>query len=697
MSEGARRLGAVLWTLALLAGTLASASAARAATLDIQPVGQRYDGHSGDWDCLPATTAMALTYLEQQGAFADRDVSLPAVRTAMRAVAGDGLISPTTVLSVVGSLTGGAVTADAAMLPVAGWQDWVASELDQGLPPIAIVPDWSKLPGEAADGQSPHAVLITGFDGSNVTFNDPWPAQSFTMSAADFEAAWQRPGDQLEAMWFTIGSAPVVSPLPSVTPQPTPPAVIPGGTWITPPDGATETGTFTVSVHAYPTQPGDPPVDHVNVTLWWETLGPRSGPWAVACDISPPVSGDVFTCSVDPASLGAPPGQLAISFDVYDQAGDHNLAPNGEHGLTWISVPSPEPSLSTGSWTALPHVAEQFFIVDATAVLSDGSTLALWIDGTNYDEHAALLEPNANQWNRVDSPLNQSTTCYGCSLVGVGDGDALLFGLSEYDVASGTSTDSGRSFRFDHATGTWAETGSMLDQLTAYTVVSFADGRLLATNGISESQNTSVTTEIFDPSSNSWSEGPSLPFDYLAGAVSLQDQSVLAVSGGGQTIALSPGGTGWTGLGQSPLGDRSYQLVAVPEGAVAIGVCRGIDNGDGCIPKSTEVFDSSSGSWHSGAVIPSTCPAAVAMPDGQVVVAGGQFQWSDSLNQNVDGDASAYMLDSTYARLQDLPSLPEPVQCPLGGLLPNGHPLIVGQVFDLEGNGSHVGAYEYDP
>jgi hypothetical protein len=39
-------------------------------------------------------------------------------------------------------------------------------------------------------------------------------------------------------------------------------------------------------------------------------------------------------CDWDPVAVGVPPGQLWISFDVYDAAGNVNLAPHGVRSFT---------------------------------------------------------------------------------------------------------------------------------------------------------------------------------------------------------------------------------------------------------------------------------------------------------------------------------------------------------------------------
>jgi DNA-binding XRE family transcriptional regulator len=89
----------------------------------------------------------------------------------------------------------------------------------------------------------------------------------------------------------------------------------------------------TTSPHVYPTNFGDPAIDHVNFTVTW----PGSH-WQVACIAYPPTAGDIFRCDVNLIQLGTPHGQVTVSFDVYDQAGNVNFAPNGVHMIMYYAV-----------------------------------------------------------------------------------------------------------------------------------------------------------------------------------------------------------------------------------------------------------------------------------------------------------------------------------------------------------------------
>src|SRR6266852_9292385 len=107
----------------------------------------------------------------------------------------------------------------------------------------------------------------------------------------------------------------------------------PGGAWISP-TGSTAGDVIHFAAYAYPTYKSDPQIDHLNFTIYWQGVDPRA--WKVVCEVRVSINEDVFACDVNLRLLGATPGQITISFDVYDRQGNVNLAPNGEHHLVYV-------------------------------------------------------------------------------------------------------------------------------------------------------------------------------------------------------------------------------------------------------------------------------------------------------------------------------------------------------------------------
>jgi transcriptional regulator with XRE-family HTH domain len=116
-----------------------------------------------------------------------------------------------------------------------------------------------------------------------------------------------------------------------------PTAIKPGGAWISP-AGKTIGDVIPFSAYAYPTHSGDPEIDHVNFTIYWQGVDPRK--WIIACVARRPIRNDMFACTANLRKLGAPAGQIIVSFDVYDRQGNVNFAPNGEHKLIYSPTAS---------------------------------------------------------------------------------------------------------------------------------------------------------------------------------------------------------------------------------------------------------------------------------------------------------------------------------------------------------------------
>ena len=108
---------------------------------------------------------------------------------------------------------------------------------------------------------------------------------------------------------------------------------VPGGSWINPINGQPVSGVVHFAAYAYPTNPGDPSIDHVNFTAWWQGVDPRK--WVIVCAVHVQSSKDVYSCDVNFAKLGALAGPIKISFDVYDRNGNSDLAPNGVHTIRY--------------------------------------------------------------------------------------------------------------------------------------------------------------------------------------------------------------------------------------------------------------------------------------------------------------------------------------------------------------------------
>jgi transcriptional regulator with XRE-family HTH domain len=105
--------------------------------------------------------------------------------------------------------------------------------------------------------------------------------------------------------------------------------IVPGGLWISPMNEQAVNDVIHFGAHAYPTNRGDPLIDHVNFTVGWY------GSWRIACTAYANHIDDTYQCNVSLKQLDAPAGPFQVSFDVYDKMGNVNKAPNGEHMIIY--------------------------------------------------------------------------------------------------------------------------------------------------------------------------------------------------------------------------------------------------------------------------------------------------------------------------------------------------------------------------
>ena len=152
------------------------------------------------------------------------------------------------------------------------------------------------------------------------------------------------------------------------------------------------------------------------------------------------------------------------------------------------------------------------------------------------------------------------------TLVALRDGGALIIG---HDVSWKHEADVVRTFRFDGATGAWAQVGPAYAgvndwqagawrstpgiDLTGSFVAPLADGRVLAAGGLEGDANgglrETAVARAFDAATNGWIDLPTMPVGRQGGGTAaISDGSVLLVGGdysdaGGETaIRYVPGG-----------------------------------------------------------------------------------------------------------------------------------------------------------
>ncbi len=194
----------------------------------------------------------------------------------------------------------------------------------------------------------------------------------------------------------------------------------------------------------------------------------------------------------------------------------------------------------SGGWIEADPM-DQPILNQAAVLLSDGRVLVVGgtlSDGTE-SARAEIFDPDADTWTPAgDMGVERGRP----KAVLLSDGKVLVTGDRRSDFSSTT----GNVEIFDPETGTWTPTDDLSQPSAGHSLTLLPDGRVLAAGGVHPVQiDSSIysTTEIFDPSTNSWSPGPELAEPRTNhSATLLPDGRVLLIGGiapGSQFVPLT--------------------------------------------------------------------------------------------------------------------------------------------------------------
>lgn len=165
----------------------------------------------------------------------------------------------------------------------------------------------------------------------------------------------------------------------------------------------------------------------------------------------------------------------------------------------------------------------------------DGGTGGSFTSSLTPTNRVELFDSRTETWTTA-APLPRSSR-YGHTATLLPDGRVLVAGGSAYnDVPTPLHS---RAELFDHATGTWTESGSMFEARYRHHAALLPDGRVLVASGISFWSYDPVPPEIFDPANGTWSGVPMLQPRSQFPIVTLPDGTVLALGGARGAEALA--------------------------------------------------------------------------------------------------------------------------------------------------------------
>lgn len=261
---------------------------------------------------------------------------------------------------------------------------------------------------------------------------------------------------------------------------------------------------------------------------------------------------------------------------------------------------------------------------DALAItLADGRVLVGGgsVDQSEFAAATLLYDPGANAWSSAGL---MSTAHIGGAAARLADGQVLVAGGADLDGLVQSQAE-----RYNPATGRWEPAAPMREARQSFNLVTLPAGRLLAIGG-NDGRQTLSSAEIYDPASNRWTATGAMNVERenFAAAVIPGARGYVMAAGGWSpgvtaTAELYDPATGqWTLTANTmSLGRLFNHLPVLPDGRViAIG---GWSNG--AAVSAVDIYDPGTNRWRPGPPLLTARFAyqAVALPDGHIVVAGG--------------------------------------------------------------------------
>jgi hypothetical protein len=148
-------------------------------------------------------------------------------------------------------------------------------------------------------------------------------------------------------------------------------------------------------------------------------------------------------------------------------------------------------------------------------------------------------------------------------------GSVLVVG-NEPCVAAGEPTYSEKAEVFDPSTDTWAEIPSLNKQRDGSALVALQDGTGMVLGGSNAQGEPFSSTKIYRPTTHAWSDGPLMLRAGATSAVTFFDGRVLAV-GPGRAEILDPGAPAWRRVAAPPSSVAIERMVVAGRWVVAIG------------------------------------------------------------------------------------------------------------------------------
>ena len=294
-------------------------------------------------------------------------------------------------------------------------------------------------------------------------------------------------------------------------------------------------------------------------------------------------------------------------------------------------TPAAEESASLGSML-------QSRVSHSATLMQDGRVLVVggMDEGFNPLRTAEVFETATNRWTAAGE-MRQARTEHSATLLK--DGRVMVTGgMNENIQLIGTTE------VFDPKTGQWSEVESMRTVRRGHFTLPLPDGKVAVVGGVGQTLGglgilaniaavgALLSTEIYDPDSDTWSWGSDMFEGHSGGlAVVLKDGRVLIAGGYNQAEGLAssevfdPSVNRWMRTSSMVRKTFANSATVLPDGSVLFTGGFGMSRAKGGIVPGSEVFDPESNEWRKA---PDTVQGRMGhtitlLPDGRVITIGG--------------------------------------------------------------------------
>jgi hypothetical protein len=294
----------------------------------------------------------------------------------------------------------------------------------------------------------------------------------------------------------------------------------------------------------------------------------------------------------------------------------------------------------TNTWSTKANMLQKRYLHTAHAVtISGGGERVLVIGGRGgwsgwpggYLKSAELYNPSTNSWSYTSTDMASYHYSHTSTLLN--DGKVLVVGgLGNFGVMTNAVD------LYDPLADTWTAKATMSAARGSHTATLLNDGRVFVIGGVIPSGGSTVitaTTAFYDPSTDSWTSGPSLNTARGGHKTVILDNGSVMVTGGtitGGTLLTSvevwspSSPTVWTTINSMNYRRSAHTATLLTDGRVLVaGGTGGLVGGSTGALFSAELFDPFTGLWATTSAMPTPHNRAVAnlLDSGDVLIING--------------------------------------------------------------------------